>query len=416
MTRYAVVGLGARSLMYTSALMDEHRAAGELVGLCDVNATRMDWYNRLFAERYGAAPIPSYGTRDFTRMLRERAVEAVIVTSVDRTHHEYIVGALEYGCDVITEKPLTIDAERAQTVVDAVAQSGRRVTVAFNYRYAPRNQRVKELLEQRSVGDVLSVHFEWLLDTRHGADYFRRWHRDKSNSGGLMVHKASHHFDLVNWWLGARPVSVFGFGRLGFYGRVNAHGRGVTEFYERAHGSAAARDDPFALDLEADPALKGLYLDAEAEDGYLRDRSVFADGITIEDDMAVVVRYDTEATMSYHLHAYAPWEGYRVAFNCTGGRLELDVVERAYAAPSEFGPASVRLTLRPHWEPPREVELEDASADHSEADHRLVADLFGPRAQLPTHVDGVWAILPSIGANQCFATGHPVDLTTLVRF
>jgi predicted dehydrogenase len=61
------------------------------------------------------------------------------------------------------------------------------------------------------------VHFEWVLDTVHGADYFRRWHREKANSGGLLVHKASHHFDLVNWWIGDVPATVYARGALRFY-------------------------------------------------------------------------------------------------------------------------------------------------------------------------------------------------------
>ena len=48
------------------------------------------------------------------------------------------------------------------------------------------------------VGRPLLVDFSWVLDTSHGADYFRRWHREKQNSGGLLVHKSTHHFDLVN--------------------------------------------------------------------------------------------------------------------------------------------------------------------------------------------------------------------------
>ena len=58
------------------------------------------------------------------------------------------------------------------------------------------------------------MHFEWALDTVHGADYFRRWHRDKKNSGGLLVHKSSHHFDLVNWWIGDVPARVYARGGL----------------------------------------------------------------------------------------------------------------------------------------------------------------------------------------------------------
>ena len=53
--------------------------------------------------------------------------------------------------------------------------------------------------------------------------------------------------------------------------------------------------------------------DPAEDDGYRRDQSVFGDGINIEDDMAVLVRYANGAKMSYHLTAYSPWEGYRCA-------------------------------------------------------------------------------------------------------
>lgn len=422
--------------MYTTALLVDHRERADLVGLCDINRSRMQFYNDHFARDFGAPPVPAYGVEDFVRMLAEEAVETVIVSSVDRTHDRYITAALRHGCDVITEKPLTIDAARCQAIADAVEDSGRRVSVAFNYRYAPRNSLVKELLDAGEIGSVLSVHFEWLLDTRHGADYFRRWHRDKANSGGLMVHKASHHFDLVNWWLGARPEVVFGFGRLAFYGRENAERRGMTRFYERAHGSQEARADPFALDLEADPWLRGLYLDAEHEDGYLRDRNVFTDGIGIEDDMALVVRYSTGATLTYHLTAYSPWEGYRVAFNGSKGRLEFEVVERSYVSGAGDDPnrpdvrglpktgvdTQVRITVRPHWREPREVSFrQEPGGGHGGGDVRLLAALFGPPAgddplgRASDHVAGALAILPGIGANLSFARGRPVDLTRLVR-
>ncbi len=131
---------------------------------------------------------------------------------------------------------------------------------------------------QGAIGDVLSVHFEWLLDTRHGADYFRRWHRDKINSGGLMVHKSTHHFDLVNWWIDSSPETVFGLGRLGFYGKANAESRGDYHPYWRATGDPASAKDPFALDLQKEKSLEGLYLKAEKVDGYLRDQNVFGDG------------------------------------------------------------------------------------------------------------------------------------------
>lgn len=407
--------------MYTRALAGPYRRHGELVGFCDSNPLRIAWHNRSLAADFGVVEVPAYAPDGFEGMLTEQRVDTVIVTSVDSTHHRYTVAALRAGCDVITEKPLTIDAPRCQQIIDAVRETGRRVTVAFNYRYAARNFRIKQLIDDGAIGSVLSVHFEWLLDTNHGADYFRRWHRDKGSSGGLMVHKASHHFDLLNWWLGARPEMVFGVGRLAFYGRENARRRGLSTTYARAHGSIEAISDPFALQLDSDPVLKGLYLDAESADGYVRDRNVFDEGITIEDDVALVLRYSSGATVSYHLVAYAPWEGYRVAFNGTGGRLEMEAAERTFTGsrPEHH----VRIAIRAHRREPVEIDVppDEDDGGHSGADAMLLESLFGngagkdPLKRESSHVDGVLAILPGIGANRAFATGQPVALGELVE-
>src|SRR4029078_45931 len=135
------------------------------------------------------------------------------------------------------------------------------------------------------------------------------------NSGGLMVHKATHHFDLVNWWINSSPKRVFAMGDCVFDGRENAEQRGQQALYDRVFGSESAKTDPFALHLDKNEKLNDLYLRAEHEDGYIRDRSVFQDGISIEDDVALLVKYRSGATMSYHLTAYSPWEGFRVMFN-----------------------------------------------------------------------------------------------------
>lgn len=89
-----------------------------------------------------------------------------------------------------------------------------------------------------------------------------------------MVHKAGHHFDLVNWWIAAEPETVAGFGKLAFYGKEAGTEHGWAKNYERARGSEAAKRDPFAINLESDALLKKLYADAEAVDGYHRDQNV----------------------------------------------------------------------------------------------------------------------------------------------
>lgn len=430
-TKYAIVGTGHRSYLYIDAIVRDFPDVAQLVAFCDTNQTRMDVANRHIKESFGATELPTYRHDRFAEMISEQRPDKIIVASIDATHHYYIQAAMENGCDVITEKPMTIDAEKCQTVVDTIERTHRDLRVVFNARYAPRNTKVKEVLQSGAIGQVLSVHFEWLLDTIHGADYFRRWHRDKANSGGLLVHKSTHHFDLINWWIDSRPETVFAFGRLAFYGRENAKARGVKKFYERARGSDAAHNDPFALHLEENEQYRRMYLDAEHEDGYFRDQSVFGEGITTEDTVSLAVRYHNKATMSYSLNAHCPWEGYRVMFNGTKGRLEFEVVDRPYdrrpdasdgdPAAQEDVRSSTRITVQNHWEKQVEIAVEgDTSGQHAGSDVRLLADLFRGVGDDPYHHaanyrDGAYSILTGIAANRSIESGQPVDVDSLVR-
>jgi predicted dehydrogenase len=321
---------------------------------------------------------------------------------------------------------MTVDENKCQSILDAVKTTNRQLRVAFNYRYAPHNTKVRELLMDGAIGKVTSVHFEWMLNTRHGADYFRRWHRDKRNSGGLLVHKSTHHFDLVNFWLDSKPQTVFAQGDLKFYGKENAELRGETKFYSRAHGSPAAVNDPFALHIEKHPQLKAMYLDAEHEDGYYRDQSVFGDGINIEDTMGALVSYQSGAILTYSLVAYCPWEGFRVCFNGTNGRLEMDVLEESYVnaggeQAKEGAVAHTKITVHPMFASPYEAPVVEGEGGHGGGDPVLLNDLFGTPVpdrlnRAASHVDGAMSILTGIAANKSIRTGQVVQVKDLVQF
>ncbi|MCC8144378.1 MAG: Gfo/Idh/MocA family oxidoreductase, partial [Tannerellaceae bacterium] len=143
----------------------------------------------------------------------------LIVCTVDATHHEFIIKGMEMGCNVLTEKPMTTDETKVQAIIDAEKRTGKHCRVTFNYRYSPHRAKMWELLRAGEIGDLTSIDFHWYLDTSHGADYFRRWHRLAENGGSLWLHKASHHFDLLNWWIESDPETVFATGSLDFYGK-----------------------------------------------------------------------------------------------------------------------------------------------------------------------------------------------------
>ena len=420
--RYAIVGTGGRSYLYLLALTRDHRQDGELVGLCDSNAGRLARAAAI-AARSGVEPS-TYSADRFDRMLAETRPDQLIVTSPDFTHADYIVRALEAGCDVVSEKPLATEAEACRRIFAARVASGRSVTVGFNYRYSPARTLAKQVLTSGIIGRVSAVNFEWRLDTHHGADYFRRWHRNKRCSGGLLVHKATHHFDLINWWLASTAREVRAEGRRVFYTPATADRLGLADRGERCSGCPAFARCPLRLDLAASRALKSVYADNEGYDGYFRDRCVFSAEIDIEDTMQATIDYESGVAVNYLLSAYNPGEGYRVVFHGERGELTLETIERPYveadgSLPRPAPPERSTLVVQPLFSRPYALVIPAAEGEHGGGDDLMLRRLLGgadaddPFRLAADDRSGAWSALVGIAANASIASGGPILLAEL---
>ena len=308
--RLAMVGTGGRGTgFWGKTVLDNYGDLIEFVGLCDINPGRVE-----AAKKHIGATCPTY--TDFEEMMRAQKPDVLIVTTVDATHHEFIIKGLEMGADVISEKPMTTDEVKCQAILDAERRTGRKVTIGFNYRYGPHMTKIKELLMQDRVGKLVSVDFNWFLNVYHGSDYFRRWHGIKSRSGSLWVHKATHHFDLLNWWINSEPVAVTAFGSLDHYGANNSF-RGI-----KCRSCKHKDKCKFYYDVTKDKYYTALYTDNEAHDGYFRDGCVWRSEIDIYDKMSAQIQYANGVLVNYSLTTYSPYEGWRIAFNGFNGRLD----------------------------------------------------------------------------------------------
>ena len=421
--RYAQVGIGGRSRMYTNAIANTYKDSSELVGMCDVNQGRMDYSRREFFP--DGRDIPTYRAEDFEKMIAETKPDTVIVTTVDATHAKYIVRAMELGCDVVTEKPMTTDEVSCRDILHTINKTGRTCQVTFNYRYAPPRSQVKELLASGLIGKILSVKFEYMLDTHHGADYYRRWHRQRKNSGSLLVHKATHHFDLVNWFLDDVPEEVFAHGTHLYYTPETALERGLEGRGERCLECPVSDRCDFYFDLTSHERLKAMYLDCEKEDGYFRDRCVFGREIDIFDNMSVTVRYRGGALLNYLLHSFCPTEGYKFSFNGTKGRLEHEVFVNTYISgdetvPGELWKENVSIRHYPEFHGPKLIEVRHARGGHGGGDDPLLDDVFNPNPPADPlkrkagHRDGAFSILIGVAAYHSIDSGKAVKIADLL--
>jgi predicted dehydrogenase len=402
--RYAIVGTGDRaSGMWGRDLVQRYSDVLEFVGLCDPNSKRV-----AVAKGLIGVDCPTFTV--FEEMIEKSRPDLLMVTTVDAFHSQYIVKALDRGIDVITEKPMVIDEKQCQAVLDAEKRNQRKIVVTFNYRYSPKHQKVKELLLSGEIGRVISVDFSWYLDVYHGADYFRRWHRLKSRGGSLLVHKATHHFDLMNWWLGADPVEVSARGSLVIYGKKGPFR--WTHCRPCPHKTKC----PFYYDVTKNEKRMKLYVQCEDVDNYHRDGCVFREDVDIYDTMSLIVSYSNDVRMNYSLNAFMPFEGFRLAFNGEKGRLEVRDHERQPYPITE----ATEIYLTKSFGQREKVTVPKGTGGHAGGDPRL-QDLIFRKTEVPVYMKlpdsraGAMSCLTGIAARKSIETGRPVKLTDLVR-
>lgn len=400
--RFALVGTGNRGTrMWGKELLEGWGDAVDLVAICDLNDMRADRARRMIKSN---APIYT----DFDEVLVRHEPETVIVCSRDDNHDELIVKALEAGANVISEKPLTTTVEKLARIIEAEKRTGRRVDVSFNYRFAPTAHKLRSLIAAGEIGEVTAVDFHWYLNTDHGSDYFRRWHAYARHSGSLFVHKATHHFDLLNWYLAADPVADKAFGELRVYGKAGPF-RGP-----RCRTCPHAGECDYFFDITKNDFLEELYEDPSEVDGYFRDGCVFREDIDIPDTMSATIKYSSGALASYSLNTYMPVEGYHLAFNGTRGRIEIRMFEKQ---PWETPDYDEILLVRNFGQGVERIRVPHAPGGHFGGDDIMRDTMFrgrpDPLGQRAGTRAGAMSVLTGIAAFQSVRAGGEVRIADI---
>ena len=420
--KVVLVGTGVRGISFWGKrLVEQYNDILEFVGLSDINPGRLE-----YGKKYIGAKCPTY--TNFDQMMSETKPDLVIVTTKDSTHHEFIIKGLDSGCDVLTEKPLTTDERKCQDIIDAERRSNKSLIVGFNYRWSPYATKVKEILSQGTIGKITSVDFHWYLNTYHGASYFRRWHGLREAGGTLWVHKSTHHFDLLNWWIDSDPQEVFAYGDLEKYG-LNGEFRG-----DNCRTCPHQSNCDFYWDITKNEHYMNLYVANEKYDGYIRDNCLFRKEINIYDKMSAQVKYQNNVVLNYSLTTYSPFEGWRAAINGTEGRIEawLDIPYQKEVSVSQAEMHSREMDQGGNDELHREpvvvhklwndfdtVYVDMEKGGHGGGDKRLHDKIFrNPDQEDPFERaagvrDGAMSILIGVAARKSIESGEPIKIGAL---
>jgi predicted dehydrogenase len=153
------------------------------------------------AREYG---IPNVAD-DYLQLLRNPAVEAVVVTTPNDSHASIACDAAKAGKHILVEKPMALDTHSAEAMVRAADSVGVTLMVAQSRRFS---DAVRELMRRLpEIGEVFRVHVTFFVSF---AAPPTDWWRSADQAGGLVILlQGSHSLDSVFWWLGRTPTRIF---------------------------------------------------------------------------------------------------------------------------------------------------------------------------------------------------------------
>ncbi len=400
--RYVIVGASSRCRsMFLINLVENFADTVEITGVYDPNRVRAEHFKEIAGDQ-----MTIYD--DFDKMLDAEKPDAVLVTTTDKYHHEYIIRALKKGYNAISEKPITNTYESCIEIAKAVSETGKSVATTFNCRFMPIFAKMKEIIMSGKLGNILNVNYEYFLNRSHGGDYFKRWHKLMANSGGMLVHKSTHHFDVINWFLEDEPVKVSALGNRVYYGDI------AKSFGERCSTCPKGKECP-SWQTQDEEEDKVLYFNAEHLDGYIRDKCCFLPETDIYDNMSVSVQYSKGTILTYGLNLFSiKGEGWKMTVTGDKGVMVVDTF-------AQDVPQKHKINLYLEGGERQIVLFPIGTGTHAGGDVRLLAKLFGndntdPLHQCADYMAGLVSAMIGICGNESIATGKTIDIKERIDY
>jgi predicted dehydrogenase len=249
--RFGFIGVGAMGLSHVNSFARLCGDKVEIAAVCTSNKA---------TEKKVREVAPDAKLLGNEWDLIDSKLDAIVVSTPNFTHADLAQEILGAGKHLFLEKPIGITEEECRKVVAASEKSDRIVMVGHELRYSPFFQKMKDLVDAGEIGTPRMVwcrEFRGPFQPKSG-----NWIQDDRKSGGALVDKNCHHFDLMNWWVGSRPTRVCAFGGnavnrvIDGAHQVNDH---VTMSFEYANGVRGTHHlCMFALDFPREDLEMGI--------------------------------------------------------------------------------------------------------------------------------------------------------------
>jgi predicted dehydrogenase len=186
--RFAIIGCGKIAPRHSA----EAAKQGQLIAVCDIVNDRADQ----LAQPYNARPY--YSIDD---LLKNESPDVMAICTPNGLHTEHSVKALQAGCHVLCEKPLSISSKDALQMIDVAKKAGKKLFVVKSTRYNPALSALKNIIDEKKMGVIYSFQLNCFWN-RPAAYYKDSWKGNQLLDGGTLYTQFSHYIDALLWLLG----------------------------------------------------------------------------------------------------------------------------------------------------------------------------------------------------------------------
>lgn len=212
-----LIGAGGRGRRYTN-VMKELPEQFELVGIAEPVENLREGVRQL----HGVDPKDCY--ESWEEILdRPKFADVAVIATMDQMHYAPAMKAIELGYDLLLEKPVAPTPEECTAIWRQAEKYGTKIVVCHVLRYTPFFMRLKEIIQEGTLGDIITMeHIEAVGNIHQTTSFVRgRW-GNEGRSTPMLLQKCCHDLDVLQWLLDKECTKIQSFGSLVHFRSENA--------------------------------------------------------------------------------------------------------------------------------------------------------------------------------------------------
>jgi predicted dehydrogenase len=272
---------------------------------------------------------------------RPKFADAIIITTPDNLHFGPCMKALAMGYDILLEKPIAPTEKECRKILALAKETNRVVAVCHVLRYSPYFIKLRELIQNGSIGELISVqHFEPIQHIHMSHSYVRgNWHNSKQTTP-IILAKSCHDLDILRWMIGSPCEKIAAFGDLKWFRKENKPAGATPRCID---GCTVEKECPYS-------ALKIYYRDRQRTHVFDLPDEVEKHGEVILDRLKTTnygrcvyqmdndqpdhyttnLQFSNGVTASFNMEAFTSYEGRRTRIMGSHGDIVGDMSQFTY--------------------------------------------------------------------------------------